>query len=102
MMAAVVVMGPHAAAALAAGLALTGLACRAAVHTYAHKHARTHTRAPQGCTERAVASMDSELLTPLLRLCCAAVQHLPAVLAMPGTLDALLGLTQVRPHLMLN
>lgn len=39
--------------------------------------------------------MDSELLTPLLRLCCAALQHMPDVLALPNTLDTLLTMTQV-------
>jgi len=49
----------------------------------------------QASTERALCSMDSELLTPLLKLCCAAVQCVPDVLAMPNTLDTLFTMTQV-------
>jgi len=45
-------------------------------------------------TERALNSMDAELLTPLLRLCCAALLYMPEVLAMPSTLDTLLTMTQ--------
>ncbi|KAF5839629.1 hypothetical protein DUNSADRAFT_285 [Dunaliella salina] len=45
-------------------------------------------------TERALSSMDAELLTPLLRLCYTALLYMPEVLAMPNTLDTLLTMTQ--------